>query len=151
MVSISFFSAGEQPSREKPAPEIITMVLPGDHHPRDSKLNTQAILIPNQAMVSTVTILMDLSTKEAELPRTQAEASGLALGQEGCWDTFLVDRGASPTAILTPVPLHTDLREGPPGPLRHPPPLEHALLQVLEGPREDRSHGSRRILYSGWC
>ncbi len=49
--------------------------------------------MPTQATVSTVTTLTDNSTQEAELLLAQAEASGPAWGQEGCWGIFLVVRG----------------------------------------------------------
>lgn len=104
-----------------------------DPHPQDLNLTSQATLVPIQATVSTVITHMDNSTHEAELRPVQVEASGLAWGQEVCWDIFLA-REASPTTTTPPLTLTADplLLEA------HPLPLGHALLQVLEEPREDK-------------
>lgn len=123
-------------------PEIITMAPLQDHHPRDSNLTLQAILVPTQAMVSTVTTRMDTITQEARLLVAQAEASGPAWEQEEYWDISLAVKETSPTTITPPLSLTADvlLLEAPPLP------LGHALLQVLEEPREDRSCGGGHIM-----
>lgn len=108
-----------------------------DHRPRDSNLTSQATLVPTQATVSTVTTRTDNSTQGAMLLVAQAETSGPAWEQEGCWVTCLVVRETSRTTITPQLILTAGalLLEAPPLP------LGHALLQVLEAPREDRSCG----------
>lgn len=93
-------------------------------------------------MVSTVTTLTDNSTQVATLLLAQAEASGPAWEQEGCWDISLVVREASPTTLTTRLTLTADVLVLETLPL----PPGHALLQVLEEPREDRSCGWGQIM-----
>lgn len=123
-------------------PETVTMAPLQDHHLQDSNLTSQAMLVPTLLMVSTVTTLNSNSTQEAEHLLAQVEASGPEWGQEGCWGTSLVVRELSPTITATPLtpPADIPLLETPPPLL-----LGHALLQVLEEPREDRSCGWHRL------
>lgn len=111
--------------------DTITMAPWVDHPHQDSNQTTQTTLEPTPVMVSTVITLTDTSTQEARQLPAQEEVSGLEWEQAGCLDIFLVVRGASPTILTTPLTL-TDLPENLPLP-------GHALLQVLEEPKEDRS------------
>ncbi|XP_068448091.1 store-operated calcium entry-associated regulatory factor isoform X2 [Clinocottus analis] len=148
MVSTSCSSVGTRTSGSRTmdrqvTPAITTMVSPQDHRPRDSNLTSQAILVSTKAMVSIVTTLKDNSTQEAKLLLAQAVASGPAWEQEGCWDISLVVREASPTTMTTPLLAAADVLLLVASHL----PLGHALLQVLEEPREDKSCGVGQLMY----